>query len=83
MVSGRLFAAFPHMLQRPAKLMPGAMDVRLYGSQRQVECCGDLLVRAPLDVPQHDAGSILGTEASLISGMKFLLSHMDISKRCA
>ena len=52
------------MLQRPAELMPGAMDVRLDGAKRQVEGAGDLFVRSALDVPQHYAGSVLGAQAA-------------------
>ena len=51
------------MVQLFTQLVPGAVDVRLYGSKRQVEGGGDLLVRSPLDVPQHNAGSVLGPEA--------------------
>ena len=47
------------MLQRPAELMPGAVDVGLHGAEGQIQRARDLFVRAPLDVPQYDAGSIL------------------------
>src|SRR4029078_1536259 len=50
------------MLQRPAQLMAGAGDVRLDGAERQVHGGGDLLVRPPLHMPQHYAGSVLGSE---------------------
>src|SRR6476469_7909652 len=47
------------MFQRTPELMPGTMDVGLHGAERQVERRRDLLVGAPLDVPEHDAGTIL------------------------
>src|SRR3954451_5151763 len=50
------------MLERPAELMPGAMDVCLDGPEGEVEGGRDLLVRPTLDMPEHDAGSVLGSE---------------------
>jgi hypothetical protein len=66
MVSGALasFAPVSHVLQRGPQLMPGAMDVRLYGSKREIQGRGNLLVRTSLDVPEHDARSILGAKAA-------------------
>jgi len=46
-----------------AQLVPGAVDIGLYGAERQVQRRSDLLVGPPLDVPQHDAGSVLGAQA--------------------
>src|SRR5690242_18867702 len=56
-------ARLPQALESFPELVARPVDVGLYGSQRQVEGGGDLLVRSPLNVPQHDAGSILGPEA--------------------
>src|SRR3954466_76048 len=56
-------AVLSYMVERPAELMPGAMDVGLDGTERQVEGGRDLLIGSAFDVPQHDAGSVLGPEA--------------------
>ncbi len=50
------------MLQRTAKLVPRAVDIRLHGAEGQVQRGGDLLVGTPLDVPEHDAGAVFGAE---------------------
>src|SRR3954468_8523423 len=55
--------SFASVLQRTAQLVPGAVDVGLDGPEWQVERGGDLLVGAPLHMPEHDAGSVLGTQA--------------------
>ena len=38
------------MVERPAKLVPGGVDIRLDGPEREVEGGRDLLVRAAFDV---------------------------------
>ena len=76
------------MLQLFTQLVPGTVDVRLYGSQRQVERRRDLLIGSTLDMPQHNAGSVLGPErrdrpldgAAKLTGFhlverRFLLPH--------
>src|ERR1700759_2029466 len=55
-------AALANVIQRTSQLVSGAVDVGLYGAERQVERGGDLLVRSAVHVPQHDAGSVLGPE---------------------
>ena len=55
-------ALFPEMLQRLTQLVPRPVDVRLYRPERQVEGRCDFLVLAPFDVPEHDAGAVLGAE---------------------
>src|SRR5829696_5972773 len=54
--------SFSRMLQRPAKLVPGAVDVGLDGAEGEIEGGGDLLVRPALDVSKQDARSVLGPE---------------------
>src|SRR5512142_979555 len=93
MVSGASLAPLSHMFQRPAELVPSAVDVGLYGSQREVERRRDLLIGSALDVPQHDARSVLGPKTAdraldrraqfarfeLVEG-GFLLAH-DVERR--
>src|SRR5512142_1160209 len=50
------------MAQQVPQLQPGPVDVGLDRAEGQVERLGDLLVRAPLDVAQEDAGPVLGPE---------------------
>ena len=45
-----------------AQLVAGAVDVGLHGAEREVQDVGDLLVGPALDVPQQDAGAVLGPE---------------------
>src|SRR5438067_1922920 len=45
----------PQGIQCLTKLMPGAVDIGLDGSERQVERGGDFFVRPAFDVPQHYA----------------------------
>src|SRR5918993_3754553 len=54
--------SFSRMLQRPAKLVPGAVDVGFDGSEGEIEGGRDLLVRPALDVSEQDARSVLGPE---------------------
>src|SRR4051794_17122355 len=51
------------MLERAAQLVARPMDVGLHRAERQVERGGDLLVRPPLDMTQHDARTILRPES--------------------
>src|SRR5262245_56122875 len=70
------------MFQRPAELMPGAVDVRLDCAQRQVEGGGNFFVRPALDVAEHDARSVLGSETldrSLDRGAE--LASFDLLER--
>src|SRR5512143_3445565 len=55
-------AVLTQMVERPAKLVPGAMDIRLHGPQREVQRRRDLFVGAALPVPEHDARSILRSQ---------------------
>src|SRR4051812_2771098 len=50
------------VLERPAELVPGAVDVGLNGSQREVQSRRDFLVGPALDMSQHDAGAVLRPE---------------------
>ena len=52
----------PEVLECTPELVPGAMDVGLHGTQRQVECRRDLFVGTSLHVAQQDARSILGPQ---------------------
>src|SRR5262252_7152454 len=49
-----------NVVERAAQLMSGAMDVGLYGAQREVQRRRNFLVRPALDVAQHDAGAVFG-----------------------
>src|SRR6187402_741123 len=51
-----------YVFQRLTQFMPRTVYVRLHGAERQIERCGDFLVRTPLDVSKHDARTVLGTE---------------------
>src|SRR6476620_4087453 len=61
--SGSIRGSFSSVLQRTAKLVPGAVDVGLDRPQGEVEGGRDLLVRPAFDVPQHDARAVFGTKA--------------------
>src|SRR4051812_14221707 len=50
------------MLQRPAELVPRAVDVGLDRAEGEVQGGGDLLVGPALDVTEHYAGSVLGAQ---------------------
>src|SRR5689334_13482989 len=63
LVSRLSLVFFPQMFERPAELVPGAVDIRFDSSKRQIEGRRDFLVRSPLDVPEHDARSVLRPEA--------------------
>src|SRR5689334_12652203 len=60
-VIGRL--ALANVLERPAKLVPSAVDVGLYSPQWEIEGRRDFLVRPPLHVAEHDTGAILRPQA--------------------
>src|SRR5688500_17092316 len=45
-----------------SQLLPRAVDVGLHRAQRELYDFRDLVVRIVLDVPQYDAGAILGAE---------------------
>src|SRR5436305_11272903 len=49
------------VLQRTPQLVPRAMDVGLYGAEREIQSSRDFLVRPSLHVTQQNAGSILGS----------------------
>src|SRR5919201_865076 len=49
----------PQVGERVPQLVAGAMDVRLHGAKGEIERRGDLLVRAPLHMAQHDTGAVL------------------------
>src|SRR6478672_5730702 len=61
LVIGRL--ALANVLERAAELMPGAVDVGLYGAEREVEGRGDFFVRPALHMAQHDARTVFRPKA--------------------
>src|SRR3954469_3427210 len=73
--SGSIRGSFSSVLQRTAQLVPGAVDVGLDRPQGKVERSGDLLVRAPFDVPEHDAGPVFRPQSGdrLLDGRAELL----------
>ena len=54
--------SLPQRFEGPAQLVPGAVDVGLHGTQRQVERRRDFFVRPAFHMTQHDASAILGTQ---------------------
>src|SRR5829696_4690107 len=56
--------SFFEMCQCFAQLVTGAMDVGLYRAERQIQDFGYFLVRATFDMPEENAGAVLGPEGS-------------------
>ena len=48
--------------EREAQLVAGPVDIGLHRAEREIQDFGDLLVGAPLDMAQQNAGAVLGPE---------------------
>src|SRR6266481_6262165 len=54
--------SLPGMLEIAPQLITSAVDIGLYGAERQVEHLRDFLVAMTLDVAQQDTGAVFGTQ---------------------
>jgi demethylmenaquinone methyltransferase / 2-methoxy-6-polyprenyl-1,4-benzoquinol methylase len=74
-----IWRSFPRVLQRTPQLVAGAVDVGLDGPQGEVQGAGNLLVGPSLDVPEQDAGSVLGAQegdGALDGGAELFRLHL-------
>jgi phage pi2 protein 07 len=54
--------SFFEVRERQPQLIAGTMDVRLHGSQRQIQNLRNLLIRPALHMAEENAGAVLRPE---------------------